>query len=153
VVTECAPPRRKVWETVGTPRLLVIGPYRMGFEVSPEGAAGSRLRVFIDYALPTGAPARWLGRALGGAYARWCTHRMVRDAVSHFGAGAPVWSEAGVRQTRMGLRRRLKEPRGVRGGPAGGRADERAAPSGRVLRAPGRTGEVRSKGRESHAGA
>ena len=30
VVTERDPPARKVWETVGVPRLLVIGPYRMG---------------------------------------------------------------------------------------------------------------------------
>src|SRR5687767_10773878 len=30
-VVEHTPPRRKIWETVGTPRLLVIGPYRMGF--------------------------------------------------------------------------------------------------------------------------
>jgi hypothetical protein len=88
VVTERAPPWRKAWETVGTPRLLVIGPYRMGFEVTPEGPAQSRLRALIDYALPTGALARWLGRTLGGAYARWCTQRMVRDAVAHLGTGA-----------------------------------------------------------------
>jgi hypothetical protein len=44
--------------------------------------------VFIDYALPARALARWLGRTFGGAYARWCTHRMVRDAVAHFGTGA-----------------------------------------------------------------
>ncbi|HXZ86681.1 MAG TPA: SRPBCC family protein, partial [Myxococcota bacterium] len=33
VVTEREPPRRKVWMTVGEPRLVVIGPYRMGFEL------------------------------------------------------------------------------------------------------------------------
>ena len=26
----------------------------------------------------------WLGRAFGRAYARWCTERMVSDAVRHF---------------------------------------------------------------------
>ncbi len=35
VVTERDPPRRKVWETRGRPRILVIGAYRMGFEISP----------------------------------------------------------------------------------------------------------------------
>lgn len=34
VVTERIPPRRKVWETIGRPRLLIIGAYRMGFDPS-----------------------------------------------------------------------------------------------------------------------
>ena len=80
VVTERNPPRRKVWETTAQPKLLVIGHYRMGFEITPEGD-GARLRVFIDYALPDRAPARWLGYLLGRYYAKWCTERMVRDAV------------------------------------------------------------------------
>lgn len=83
IVTERNPPYRKVWETTGTPRLLVIGHYRMGFELSPQGN-GSLLRVFIEYALPERAPARWLGRVFGRFYARWCTQQMVDDAVMHF---------------------------------------------------------------------
>lgn len=86
VVTEREPPKLKVWETVGSPHLLVIGSYRMGFEVIPRGSR-SLLRVFIDYALPTRWPARWLGRLVGGYYAHWCTQRMVRDAVRHFAKG------------------------------------------------------------------
>jgi hypothetical protein len=61
----------------------VIGAYRMGFEVAAQGS-GSLLRVFIDYALPEAVPGRWLGRAFGRTYARWCTERMVSDAVGHF---------------------------------------------------------------------
>lgn len=83
-VIERMPPRRKVWQTIGKPRLVAIAWYRMGFEIRPEGA-GSRLRVFIDYALPDQAPARWLGVLLGRAYARWCTERMAGDASQHFG--------------------------------------------------------------------
>lgn len=82
VITERTPPTRKVWETIGTPRLLVIGPYRMGFEIAPA-VTNTRLRVFIEYALPNGL-ARVLGRLLGAAYARWCVQRMLRDAVAHF---------------------------------------------------------------------
>jgi hypothetical protein len=82
-VVERAPPHRKAWETVGSPKLLVIGAYRMGFEVAAQANA-SLLRVFIDYALPDALPGRWLGRAFGRAYARWCTERMVSDAVRHF---------------------------------------------------------------------
>ena len=83
VVTERAAPTRKVWETVGSPRLLVIGPYRMGAQITPSGI-GSLLRVFIDYALPSPWPERWLGRVFGGYYARWCTRSMVNDAVREF---------------------------------------------------------------------
>ena len=82
-VTERDPPRRKVWETTGTPKLLVIGRYRMGFELSPQGM-GSMLRVFIEYALPDRGPAHWLGRLFGRYYAGWCTRQMVDDAVKHF---------------------------------------------------------------------
>ena len=82
VVTVRDPPQRKTWETVGRPRLLVVGGYRMGFELAPE-SSGSRLRVFIDYDLASdGLLARWLGPA----YARWCTGRMARDAAAAFSA-------------------------------------------------------------------
>ena len=85
IVVERDPPRRKVWETTGAPELLVIGHYRMGFELSAQGNA-SVLRVFIEYALPERAPARWLGRLFGRYYARWCTQQMVGDAINHFEA-------------------------------------------------------------------
>jgi hypothetical protein len=83
VVTERDPPHRKVWETVGQPRLLVIGHYRMGYDIAPQ-SGGLQFRVFIDYALPELAPGRWLGWMFGELYARWCTRRMVNDAVEHF---------------------------------------------------------------------
>lgn len=89
VVTERIPPRRKVWRTVGVPRLVVVGSYEMGFDLKAVDEA-SALRVWIDYELPP----RGLGRllpALGDAYARWCVEQMVRDAVLAFGPlAAPV---------------------------------------------------------------
>lgn len=86
VVTERNPPYRKVWQTTGSTRLLVIGNYRMGFELLPR-AADTELRIFIEYAFPPRAPAQWLGRLFGGYYARWCTRRMAHDAARHFAAG------------------------------------------------------------------
>jgi polyketide cyclase/dehydrase/lipid transport protein len=88
IVTERVPPQRKVWQTTGSPRLLVIGHYRMGFEISSQ-ANGSFLRVYIDYALPEDAPARWLGFLLGRYYARWCTRQMVHDTVEQFASFEP----------------------------------------------------------------
>jgi hypothetical protein len=52
VVIERTPPASKVWETRGTPHLFVIGPYRMGYQITEgiEASAGqSRLRLFIDF--------------------------------------------------------------------------------------------------------
>ena len=85
-VVERDPPCRKAWETTSSPRLLVIGHYRMGFEIAQAGD-GAQLCVFIDYALPDTLPGRWLGYLFGASYAKWCTRRMVRDAVTHFNDG------------------------------------------------------------------
>jgi len=83
VVTERHPPYRKAWETVDA-RLLVIGQYRLGFELEPRAGA-CELRVFIDYDRPTGAIARCASALLfAKIYARWCTERMARDAEKHF---------------------------------------------------------------------
>lgn len=79
VVTERDPPHRKVWNTVGEPRLLVFGAYRLGFELAREGQ-GSRLRCFIDYDLPRPPVGRFLGRLGAHVYARWCLSRMVAEA-------------------------------------------------------------------------
>lgn len=90
-ITERTPPTRKVWATVGTPRLLVIGPYRMGFTLTPAGndvldgrPDDVTVSVFIDYALPDRGIPWLLGRIFGHKYARWCTGRMVTDAYAAF---------------------------------------------------------------------
>ena len=88
VVTEHEPPLRKAWETVGVPKLLVIGHYKMGFEIRPQDAS-SLLRVFIDYDLPEPWLTRLLGNLLGGFYARWCTESMAKDAAAFFPLSEP----------------------------------------------------------------
>ena len=79
VVVEREPPLRKSWETVGEPRLLVIGPYRMGFTLARREPL-AELRVTIDYDLPRRGVSAVLGRLFGPWYAKWCTRRMVEDA-------------------------------------------------------------------------
>ncbi len=83
VITQRQASTMKVWETIGTPKLLVIAHYRMGFELTRNGAS-SLVRVFIDYSLPTKPPESWLGYCLGAVYARWCTKQMVMGAARHF---------------------------------------------------------------------
>jgi hypothetical protein len=87
-VSEREPPTFKAWATLGEPHLLVIGAYRMGFRIAPEGD-GSRLSVFIEYALPTSPLQRVSGMLLARFYARWCCGRMLRDAQFAFAAGTP----------------------------------------------------------------
>ena len=89
IVMERQSPYRKVWETIGAPRLLVIAHYRLGFEITPEGS-GSVLRVFIDYALPERGLARWCGVLFGSYYAKWCTNQMLEDAASQFSTSTPT---------------------------------------------------------------
>jgi hypothetical protein len=102
VVVERTPPQRKSWETVGSPKLLVIGHYRMGFDIAPQGE-GSLLCVFIEYALPPSGLARWLGWIFSGFYARWCVRQMVFDTAKHFEQSN--WSR--VLETQDGQRRAL----------------------------------------------
>lgn len=83
VVSERIPPNRKVWETVGSPRLIVIGPYQLGFNITP-GESGSNLNVFIDYELPASLFSKVLGQLFGGMYAKWCVRQMISSATRRF---------------------------------------------------------------------
>jgi hypothetical protein len=85
VVTERTRPGRKTWQTVGEPRLLIIGQYRMGFEIAPSNGAAV-LKVWIAYTLPDSMLGKLLGTLFAGVYARWCVNRMIRDAAQAFPA-------------------------------------------------------------------
>ncbi len=78
-VTRYEPPLAKAWHTFGEPRLLIVGHYAMGFDLTPREAACS-LRVWIDYSVPNGIGQRMLAWVFGDIYARWCVHRMLNDA-------------------------------------------------------------------------
>lgn len=87
VVTQYEPPVRKSWQTVGEPRLLVIGGYAMGVELRPV-PRGCDVRVWIDYGLPGGALRAVPGRLLGHWYARWCVDQMLRACQQRFPVSA-----------------------------------------------------------------
>lgn len=83
VVTQHVPPERKAWRTVGQPKLIIVGAYEMGFDLTPV-AGGAALKVWIDYDLPPSGLGRLLP-GLGDGYAQWCVDQMVADAVRAFG--------------------------------------------------------------------
>lgn len=79
VITQYEPPYKKTWETVGTPRLIIIGNYKMGINIKTQNN-GSLLRVYIDYELPT--QNAWLGKLFGDLFAKWCVHQMIEGVQS-----------------------------------------------------------------------
>ena len=81
VVVKREVPRLKAWSTIGAHRLLVIGAYAIGFELTPRGADTS-VRIYIDYDLPE--RNAWLGRLLGSFYARLCVDKMLNDTRREF---------------------------------------------------------------------
>jgi hypothetical protein len=88
-VLERTPPLSKVWETVGSARMIVMDAYRMGFTLTPSGDQ-SILCVFIDYAKPLRGLSRWLADLAAERYARWCVRGMIAAAVTRFGTPAPT---------------------------------------------------------------
>ena len=85
VVIERSPPHRKRWQTIGTPRLWVVGGYTMGFDVAVH-VGGSQVRIDIEYTLPERGALHVVGRLIGHHYARWCVTRMIEDISGQFGA-------------------------------------------------------------------
>ena len=79
-IVQRVPPRCKSWETIGTPRLIVMGGYRLGFEIQAAGE-GCRVTVSISYELPHSQPEKVLGFLFGPAYARWCVSRIIEAAM------------------------------------------------------------------------
>jgi hypothetical protein len=81
VVTKREVPRFKSWETVGVPKLLVIGDYSMALEITATGNQ-STLKVSIDYDLPKNNT--WMGYLFGNTYAKWCVRQMLNGTRINF---------------------------------------------------------------------
>jgi hypothetical protein len=92
-VIERQPPTRKAWETIGEPHLLVIGRYRLGFNIVADPQV--QLTVWIDYDRPSRGVSKLLGRLFGRAYARWCVRRMLGDASMAFGTSGKALHVSG----------------------------------------------------------
>ena len=82
-IVQRVPPRAKQWETFGTPKLIVMGRYRMGFEIVPSSDICS-VTVSIDYDFPRDRLGRCLGKLFGPTYARWCLKQIIVAAENQF---------------------------------------------------------------------
>ncbi|MEW6042982.1 MAG: SRPBCC family protein [Thermoproteota archaeon] len=83
VITSYEPPFHKEWQTVEGLNLIVIGHYKLGFEIELKNG-NSKLRIYIEYDLPVSARSRWLGRLFGRIYAKWCIRQMINGVKEHF---------------------------------------------------------------------
>jgi hypothetical protein len=93
IVLTRTPPSEKTWATVGTPRLIVIGRYRMGIRIRPT-PDGAHLVVSLDYNLPDGAVTYWLGPLFSPIYARWCVRQMIAAVTKQFAGQRRVTAAA-----------------------------------------------------------
>ena len=83
VITIHNPPFKKEWQTVRDISLLVIGHYKLGFDIVPQNNS-SLLKVYIDYSLPKSLRTRWLGILFGKMYAKWCVNQMIGGVKKQF---------------------------------------------------------------------
>jgi hypothetical protein len=103
VVTEREPLHRKVWETMGEPKLLFVGAYRMGFTSIPSPTARA-----------------------------WSLSSTTTSRLAASGAGSvPCWAEATPPGVRVGCQRPLRTPSG--GGARQVRRGVRQARKGPVM--------------------
>lgn len=68
----------KIWETVGSPQMIILGWYRMRLSTKP-GGEGTSVSLEIEYAPPKGFFYRLLYLGLAGWYANWCLSKMLGD--------------------------------------------------------------------------
>ena len=81
VVTQRETPTLKIWETVGEPRLLIIGGYEMGVRITPIDK-GSKTTVFINY--EKNPRHSILSRLFAETYAKWCVNQMALGIEKEF---------------------------------------------------------------------
>ena len=80
-VVRYVPGREKIWRTIGTPRLIIIGSYEMAVLVEPVGENTAKLTITMDYELPRPLVGRVLGYLLARRYAAWCLDSMIEGTV------------------------------------------------------------------------
>lgn len=80
VIIRRMPPQAKTWETVGTPKFLIIGQYRYDIDIEQKDD-GCLFKVSFSYNPPKGS---WLRKLIGDIYAKTCAKEMVKVTRGHF---------------------------------------------------------------------
>ena len=75
--------REKVWETTGTPKIILLGWYRMILKTEPA-KDGTCVSLQIDYTQPNGWFYKILYFFLSNWYCNWCLSNMLNDCKKSF---------------------------------------------------------------------
>ena len=79
VVTKWIENFEKVWETIGTPKLIILGWYLMRLKTEPV-TEGTLASLEIQYTRPDGFFYKFLSILFARWYAEWCLARMMSDS-------------------------------------------------------------------------
>lgn len=78
-VTKWIPGEEKIWETIGTPKLIIYSWYRMRLLIKPK-AEGAQAELSISYERPKRFFNKLLSFVFADWYCRWCLKKMLNDA-------------------------------------------------------------------------
>ncbi len=79
VVTRWIQNMEKIWETIGHPKVIVIGWFRMFLKLTPKNGNTS-VELGISYEKPKSFFGKILCFFFGSWYAKWCLKNMLNDA-------------------------------------------------------------------------
>lgn len=79
VVTKWVENAEKVWETIGMPKLIILGWYLMHLKTEPV-TGGTLVSLEIQYIRPRGFFYKLLSILFARRYAEWCVTRMLNDS-------------------------------------------------------------------------
>jgi hypothetical protein len=82
IVTRWTPGKEKVWETIGTTKLLIYSWYKMHLVLEPQKTA-TNVTLSITYERPKTFWSRLISILFADIYCAWCLRQMLRDAHRH----------------------------------------------------------------------
>ena len=82
-VTKWTENHEKIWETIGTPKIILLGWYRMILKTEPA-KEGTLASLQIDYTPPSGLFHNILYFFLSHYYCNWCLNNMLNDSKKIF---------------------------------------------------------------------
>lgn len=77
-VTKWIENKEKVWETIGSPKIIILGWYRMSLKTENVGES-TLASLQIEYTKPNGWFYKILSFFFAGWYSRWCLNNMLTD--------------------------------------------------------------------------
>lgn len=77
-VTKWVENKEKVWETIGSPKIIILGWYRMRLKTASANE-GTNTSLQIEYTEPKGWFYKILSFLFAGWYGRWCLNNMLYD--------------------------------------------------------------------------